>query len=279
MYTEQRHRSPRGYEGRSRGPEVFYGYCHDTNRMRMMDYTDYVANIQTGYTNLYSNPGAAMRPIVDALSTMVAAPGVRSTGSRHHEHGCDCCGGHGHGCDCCGGHGEDCACSCCIRCADVVEYARCGETRRIPITFENDTRRERDVTLQLDNFATEAGHDVGWQATVTPTQFKLPPCGEVTAILTVRVDCGKLGTPLALTPATGAPSTVTPATGAQPAPPPAAAPATGEERVSATVDSCKVVYATLRAEGCMIRPMVIAVAVLPHHCGAHHAGCGCGCCC
>jgi len=44
------------------------------------------------------------------------------------------------------------------------------------------------------------------------------------------------------------------------------------------VDSCQVAYATLRAEGCRVRPLVIAVAVLPNHCGAHHADCGCGCC-
>ena len=27
------------------------------------------------------------------------------------------------------------------------------------------------------------------------------------------------------------------------------------------------------ADGCIIRPLVIAVAVLPNDCGAHHAGC------
>jgi hypothetical protein len=140
---------------------------------------------------------------------------------------------------------------CCIRCADVIEYARCGEVRRIPITFDNDTRRERDVTLQIGNFATESGQDVGWQASVSPTQFKLQPCGETTVLLSVNVDCSKLGVPS------------TP----------------GEERKPTTVDSCKVVYATLRADGCTVRPLVIAVAVLPEHCGAHHAGCGCSCCC
>ncbi len=235
------HHSHHGCGGQSRGPEVFYGYCHETNRMRMMDYTDYMSNMQTGYSNLLNNPASAMQPMVNTLSSMMSSLGS-SAGAQHehHEHGCDC------GC-----HGHDCSCSCCIRCADVVEYARCGEVRRIPITFDNDTRRERDVTLQIGNFATESGQDVGWQASLSTAQFKLPPCGENTVLLSVNVDCSKLGVP--------SPQ--------------------GEERRPTTVDSCKVVYATLRAEGCTIRPLVIAVAVLPEHCGAHHAGCGCGCCC
>jgi hypothetical protein len=209
-----------------------------------MDYTDYMSNMQTGYSNLYSNPASAMQPMVDALSSMMRSPASSvAPAPAHHKH-------HKHGCGC-GCHEQDCTCMCCIRCADVVEYARCNEVRRIPITFDNDTRRERDVTLQIGNFATESGQDVGWQASVSPTQFKLQPCGETTVLLSVNVDCSKLGVPS------------TP----------------GEERKPTTVDSCKVVYATLRADGCTVRPLVIAVAVLPEHCGAHHAGCGCSCCC
>jgi hypothetical protein len=240
MQTGHHQHSHGGCAGESRGAEVFYGYCHDTNRMRMMDYTDYMSNVQTGYSNLYSNPAAGMQPIIDALSGMMRSPSS-STAPTHHKH-------HKHGCGC---HEEDCGCSCCIRCADVIEYARCGEARRIPITFDNDTRRERDVTLQLGNFATESGQDAGWQASVSPTTFKLPPCGETTVLLSVTVDCSKLGVP----------STTT------------------DQHRPPTVDDCKVAYATLRAEGCSVRPLVIAVAVLPERCGAHRAGCGCGCCC
>jgi len=207
----------------------------------MMDYTDYMRNMQTGYSNLYSNPAAGLQPIIDTLSGMMRGPSYSSASTHHKVHK------HGWGCGC---HEQDCTCSCCIRCADVIEYARCGEVRRIPITFDNDTRRERDVTLQLGNFATESGLDAGWQAALSPTQFKLPPCGETTVVLSMNVDCSKLG----------------------------GSSAVGNERMPATVDRCKVVYATLRAEGCTIRPLVIAVAVLPEHCGAHHAGCGCGCC-
>jgi hypothetical protein len=34
----------------------------------------------------------------------------------------------------------------------------------------------------------------------------------------------------------------------------------------------------VRAEGCLVRPLVVAVAVLPNDCGAHRSGCSCGCC-
>src|SRR5438128_642289 len=164
---QAQHYSHHGCGSQSRGPEVFYGYCHETKRMRMMDYTDYMRNVQTGYSNLYSNPASVMQPIIDALSGMMRSPSSSTapTYHKHYKHEC--------GCRC---HEQDCGCSCCIRCADVIQYAHCGEVRRIPITFDNDTRRERDVTLQLGNFTTESGQDVGWQASLSTTTFKLQPC-------------------------------------------------------------------------------------------------------
>ena len=240
MQTGQYQHSHHCSEGQSRGPEVFYGYCHETRRMRMMNYTDYANNVQTAYTNLYSNPASSAQMMMNALSSMVPGSTAPET-TPHHKH-------HKHGCKC-GSDERDCACSCCIRCADVIEYARCGEVRRIPITFENDTRRERAVTLQLGNFATESGQDVGWQASLTPPTFTLPPCGETTVVLSVPVDCSKLGTPTAA----------------------------GEAQTVATLDACKVVYSTLRAEGFSVRPTVIAIAVLPEFCAAHHAKGGCCC--
>jgi hypothetical protein len=209
----------------------------------MMTYADLMNNVQTGYTNLYNNPASAMQPMINALSAMMQS-GVATRHGHHrhkHEHECGCC---------CGCHEDDCGCSCCIRCADVVEYARCGETRRIPLVFDNDTRRERDITLHLGNFATESGLDVGWKAVIAPTQFKLAPCGHNTVVLSVEVDCSKL-------------VVVTP---------------DGSDQRSMDVESCKVAYATLRAEGCMICPLVIAVAVLPERCDAHHTNCLCSCC-
>ena len=224
----------------SRGPAWFYGYCHETGRMRMMDYPDYAKNVQTGYSNMLSGVPSAYQPYLDMLQSGFVA------GSRPHDRTCRCCGRRHE-------HEHDCHCSCCIRCADAVEYVRCGDRRQIPITLDNDTRRERDVTLQLGAFATESGKELGWQATLSETQFKLPPCGEKTILLTVPVDCSGIG------------SVGTAAAGER-------------EGAPTTVDRCQVAYATLRAEGCMVRPLVIAVAVLPNDCGAHRAGCQCGCC-
>jgi hypothetical protein len=45
-----------------------------------------------------------------------------------------------------------------------------------------------------------------------------------------------------------------------------------------SVDRCEVGYAALRADGCTVRPVLIAVAVLPSDCDAFRSPCG-GCCC
>jgi hypothetical protein len=240
---EWSHHSHHGcHEGQqSRGPAWFYGYCHESGRMRMMDYPDYVQNVQTGFSNFFGGMASTYQPYIDVLQ------GRAGGGHRYHDKSCGCCGGH---------HREehDCHCSCCIRCADAVEFVRCGDLRRIPITLDNDTRRERDVRLELGAFATESGKELGWHAALSETQFKLAPCAERTILLTVSVDCSKFGT---------------------------APPASGDRQpeAPATVDRCQVAYATLRAEGCLVRPLVIAVAVLPNDCGAYRAGCLCGCCC
>jgi hypothetical protein len=238
--------------GSSRGPAWLYGYCHDTGKMRMMDYPDYVSNMQTTYSNLYSSAASTAQPYVDMMQGRAPStgyqrdPGPEHEGHHHHHKDCDCgCGHREHEC-------HDCHCSCCIKCADVVEYARCGEVRQIPVTFDNDTRREREVKLHLGAFVTDSGHEVGWHAALSEGEFKLPPCGEKTVLITVTVDCAKAA---------------------------ATNPAGAEGQRSGSVDSCKVAYATLRAEGCMVRPLIIAVAVLPNDCGAHRAGCQCGCCC
>lgn len=300
-----------GSKPQGRGPEIFYGYCHESGRMRMMDLSDYVGNTQTGYSNLASRMSSMFQPLMDTLQQTVAGPGQqRGPGHQHgHEHGAGHHHGRGHE-SCC--HEEhDCHCSCCIRCADAVEYARCDEVRAIPVTFENDSRRERDVKLELGPFVTESGQQM-WRGVLSEEEFKLPPCGEKTIIIKVRVTCGNnkldTGAEPQETPGTKAEvksqttGAATGATGpANPQVPGAPAGSTANQQPSGTldgppaekarllreivgqrhgtVDSCTVGYATLRAEGCMVRPLVIALAVLPNDCGAHRAGCQCGCCC
>ena len=242
------HESQAGYV-QSRGPAWFYGYCHDSGRMRMMDYPDYVNNMQTTYSNLASGTASMVQPYIDMMQGRTPSSAYQSGQAReyerHHHGGCGC--GCGHDCHEC----HDCHCSCCVRCADALEYTRCGEVRQIPVTFENDTRREREVKLQLSPFATDSGKELGWPAKLSEHEFKLPPCGEKTVVVTVGVECEKLS----------------------------GAVGDRQKPTRGTVDSCVVAYATLRAEGCTIRPLVIAVAVLPDDCGAFHAGCQSCCCC
>ena len=219
----------------SPGPAWFYGYCHDSGQMKMMSYPEYVSNAQTTYSKTMNNPAWPMQQWSDAVQGQKGSHARKSDCGCHERDDCGC----------------DCDCQCHVHCADAVEYARCGELRRIPITFENETRRDRDVTLTLGAFASRAGKELGWKAALSDTTFTLPACGEKTVVLTVAVQCG----------------TQNP---------------TGDNGGAVAdrndVESCEVAYATLRAEGCRVRPLVIAVAVLPNHCEAFHADCGCGCC-
>ena len=78
---------------------------------------------------------------------------------------------------------SDCHCECCVCDADVLVHARCGEVRRIPVTFENDSRRERQVKLELEKFVTAGGRELKWAAQLSDTEFTLKPCDEHTIIV------------------------------------------------------------------------------------------------
>jgi len=233
-HGSERHQSS---HGTGRGPTPYYGYCSETGRMRAMDYSEYAHSIRNAYANMYAamykNAQGVMRSWWDSIGAWAPR---REEGWKAH----DDCGCHEQ-------HEPDCHCSCCIRDADAVEYSRCGETRLIPLTFDNDTRRERQVKLQLGAFATASGKELGWNAELSDTDFKLPPCGEKTVVLKVMVDCGALS-------------------------------GQREGDQQPAVEECKVAYATVRAEGCLVRPLVVAVAVLPNDCGSHWSSCSCGCC-
>ena len=232
-----------------RGPEVYYGYCGRTRRYRMMDLPDYMSNIQQGMTRMMSDPAGMYQEIARGYSMPGAA---RPTGVRTRtEHEGDC------GCGCRDGRGDcDCHCECCVCDADVLVHARCNETRRIPITFENDTRREKPVKLTLETFVSAGGKDVGFGGQLSETAFTLGPCDEHTVIVTVQVKCDSFNG-----------GTQTPDT------------KDGSDNIRrGTLDRCEVAYATLRAEGCLVRPVVIAVAVLPDDCDDYRRPCSCGCC-
>ncbi|MEX0367051.1 MAG: hypothetical protein AB3N22_13335 [Ruegeria sp.] len=229
---------------RSAAPEVFYGYSYQTGGMRMMNIDDYLCNIREGYAQ-----------IQDYTDRLYGVPHRKQHArGRYHPHDCGC----DYDCDCHHDHccGYDSCCDCCICDADVVIEARCLERRLISLTFCNDTRRDREVTLSLSGFTTASGRDLNWTASLSETKFKLGPCGEKTVQLAVQVDCAAF--------CNGKPDSPDD---------------TGQNQDRATdVDHCEVAYARVSADGCISRPVLVAVAVLPNHCDSYVSGCKCGCC-
>ncbi len=197
---------------------------------------------------------------------------------RHARCGCDC-----HmrrGCDChtrpfehheecrCGHCRPDsCACTCCVCDSDITIRARAGEQRVVPIVIENERRRERDVTLELSPWTTRGGRPAPVQAVITPASATIAPCGELLATVVVRVTGTHAGTSGQAEPA-GEPDLV----GAMATPP------SKGETAPPDVDECLVAYADLRIGGCDIRPLRLAVAVLPRDCETVPVRCACGCC-
>jgi hypothetical protein len=228
--------------GAASGPAIYFGYCGRTNRYRMMDLPEYMSNMQQGMSRWMSDASTMYQDITRSYSS--PAQGAARGGVRARR---------GHDCDC-----DDCHCECCVCDADVLVHARCGEIRRIPVTFENDTRRDRPVTLQLEQFKSAGGRDLKWTAQLSETEFTLRSCDEHTITVSVTVRCDVSG-------------------GGDNPSGTAANAATNQPRVG-SVDRCEVAYATLRADGCLIRPIVLAVAVLPDDCDAYRRPCGCGCC-
>lgn len=158
------------------------------------------------------------------------------------------------GCDCdCGCRCDDCArdtchCRCCIGDADLVVYARVGELRIVPIVVENNRRRERQVRLELSGWTTSSGKPSGVTGQLQPpAEFTLPPCQERAVVLELNVKSADnvVGTP--------------------------------DNRLR-DVDDCQVLYADLRVEGCAMRPIRIALAILPRDCAAYEIDCRCSCC-
>jgi hypothetical protein len=227
--------------GSSQGPAVYYGYCTRTKTYRMMDLPEYVSNVQEGISQMVNQTASAYQGMYRNMSELA---GGTATSAARPTRDCGC---------------KDCSCDCCVEDADVLIHTRCGEVRRIPITFENDSRRDRPVKLELGKFVTAGGRDLGWTATLSETEFILRPCDEHVVVLTVQIRCEPENEGR-----TGAKRT--------------ADAAAVELRRTTGVDRCEVGYGTIRAEGCLTRPVVVAVAVLPDHCDSYTHPCGCECC-
>lgn len=255
--------------------------------MEMMDLAEYADAYRTGYQQVmdeYQNqwdtmvsamaPGGGPRPMRHHHGRhdhSGSAPWCEQCGHEHHE---GCCGDdHAHGpCD----H-HDCTCDCCVSAdADVVVYARCGETRIVTIEIDNDTRREREgVTFEVGDVRTSGGRLLPWAVQLDQQgPVTLEPCSRTTLLLQVTIRCGEN-------------EDVGDSGGSAPSARRRASRGTeGEvavaERVATKtpdVDHCEVGYATVTVRGCLLRPIVVAIAVLPRQCGAHRVMCSCSCCC
>jgi hypothetical protein len=144
---------------------------------------------------------------------------------------------------------DDCGCRCCIVDADLVIYARAGEVRLIPIRIENSRHRERVINLEFSGWTTRSGRKVPVQTQLQPQgEFTLAACSE--REIRLRVDAQQA------------------AAGDQP----------DSTNQIPDVDECLVLYGDLRVEGCEIRPVRIALALLPFDCDPYVIECGCNCC-
>jgi len=206
--------------------------------------------------------------------TMPAAnPAQPGTQPHHHHHphsqphDCGCEEG-----DCDGCHRDRCDCRCCISDADLVVYARVGERRVVPLTIENPRRRERQIKLEISRWSGRGGAAANIRSEIVgPTEFTLAACQEHEAILVIET--------------TGANEKGAAAEKSAAAEQGANAPGAGREIAAAVIeqhlldiDECQVWYADLRVEGCEMRPVRIALALLPRGCAAYTLDCGCNCC-
>lgn len=241
--------------GAMRGPNLYFGFCRRSGRYRMMDLADYMSSMGEGVSR-FMNDG------VEAYNEMLRGYGARGatvTRADAARSRADCLAY------------DDCHCECCVCDTDVLVHGRCGEVRRIPITFENPSRREKPVKLELGEFVSAGGADHKWPAKLSETEFTLRPCDEHTVYLTMQIRCPRADEASADDDAKKKRGK-------------AAVAATSAEAVIGrleglgSVDRCEVGYATIRAEGCLTRPIVVAVAVLPDDCDSYRYLCGCTCC-
>jgi hypothetical protein len=207
---------------------------------------------------------SAVEDLVQAMSPPAASPRARgrtartrtSSWSRPDRGRCGCPEHHDCRCEPC--RDDPCECVCCLGDVDLAVYARLGERRVVPVEITNPRRREREIGLELSGFTTRGGRPSGVTGRILPQPegpITLGPCAAHEAILIVEV-----GLP-------GDKATDLQALGK------------GDEARTPDVDDCVVATADLRVSGCDIRPLRIAVAVLPRHCAAYQVNCGSDCCC
>jgi hypothetical protein len=236
--------------------------CEICGRQVMPDAVDWFAPWQEALNNPLMKEWNRVWDNLVGTWMQTVTPGLgqathRGTSRKKHSDCCSCC------------EPDDCHCRCCIVNADLVVYARVGERRVVPITIENRIRRAREIELQLSDWTTHCKDDIKVEARIAGEQkFTLEPCADHALIVVVQT---------ALDPAKSASDKSTDKAGAdkvneQPK-------AADRQAQLGDVGECCVYYADLRVKGCDIRPIRIALAILPRDCGDYQVECGCGCCC
>jgi len=260
-----------------RGASMYYGWSHEEGRMQMMDLPSYLESFRLGYERAIEDLQGQLTNMAQTMFPGGTAPagwppaggqaGWQPTAAagqqhrHHHDHH------HDHDCGCgCGCRQDDCRCTCCIVDADYVVYARCFERRVIPIEIENDTRRAReDVTVAVSDVRSAGGRELPWKVAVEPRSLTLEACSHTEIELVVDIECGETKDQ-----SRTARKATARAEGQEEA---------AQRRERPDVDECEVGYVTVRLEGCLVRPIVVAIAVLPRDCDAFHTSCSCSCCC
>jgi hypothetical protein len=143
--------------------------------------------------------------------------------------------------------------------------------RVVPVEVVNDTRKIREnVDVQVSEVRSAGGTVLPWQTAIRPEgPLTLEPCSKTRLELMVHVACGAeegKASPGQRATAKDAPSDVLAALAAQRGP-------------GSDVDRCEVGYITIRLGGCLVRPIVVAIAALPLACDSYRTGCSCSCCC
>jgi hypothetical protein len=139
----------------------------------------------------------------------------------------------------------------------------------IPIEVANDSRKIREnVDVQVGEVRSGGGKVLAWPTLIRPEgPLTLEPCSKTRLELLVQVACGA-------EPGQAGQAKPSTAKGA-PADPLAAIAGPGD--LSSDVDRCEVGYTTIRLDGCLIRPIVVAIAARPLGCDSYRVGCSCCC--
>ena len=202
----------------------------------------------------------------------------RDCGCRHdrEHHGCEHDHEPGH-CRC------RSRCECCVVDADILVYGRCGEIRVVPIEIDNDSRKVREnVEVQVSEVRSGSGKVLAWPALIQPEgPLTLEPCRTTRLELLVHIACGGQRGEASQAASGGAEdaSDNQDEAAGKDAPADAFAALAAQRDPGSDVDRCEVGYTTVRLEGCLLRPIVVAIAALPRECESYRVGCSCSCCC